>query len=209
MPLLKAIQQLFPKLAIYPRPPPLPRYPRGTALHTREIPDPPFDSFDPTSLPGPLKIACHEEQFSATIPTFLNELHPPLMRKRTFLMRTAFFAVFHFLLSGPFPLLSRTKGEGAFFWGGEEQRRKEFRSMILISVKPPWQLSFIDFVAIRRPRDRLNVRVLSVLGRWRWSAGGINESIEVNVRKVYLELKRKCAESLICWILVKLILKSF
>lgn len=179
MPLLKAIQQLFPKLAIYPRPPPLPRYPRGTALHTREIPDPPFDSFDPTSLPGPLKIACHEEQFSATIPTFLNELHPPLMRKRTFLMRTAFFAVFHFLLSGPFPLLSRTKGEGAFFWGGEEQRRKEFRSMIPISVKPPWQLSFIDFVAIRRPRDRLNVRVLSVLGRWRWSAGGINESIEV------------------------------
>lgn len=42
MPLLKAIQQLFPKLAIYPRPPPLPRYPRGTALHTREIPDPPL-----------------------------------------------------------------------------------------------------------------------------------------------------------------------
>lgn len=115
MPLLKAIQQLFPKkLAIYPRPRPLPL---SSSIPSRDGPSysrntgTPFDPFDPSSMPGPLKIACHEEQFSATIPTFLNELHPPLMRKRTFLMRTAFFAVFfHSHLSGPFPLLSRTNG---------------------------------------------------------------------------------------------------
>lgn len=88
MPLLKAIQQLlrsWPSILRVDTP-------GGRSFILEKYRTLRF--FDCTSTWLHLKIACSLRSpplspLAPTIPTFLNELHPSLMRKRTFLMRTA------------------------------------------------------------------------------------------------------------------------
>ena len=123
-----------PKLAIHPPS----GYPRGTVLHTREIPDAsifrlhvdlasPENRMLPRSPPlSPL---------APTIPTFLNELHPSLMRKRTFLMRTA-HSLFVNSLCPPFSSsFSALRPYQRHSFDFCERKRRNFRSMIPIDVE--------------------------------------------------------------------------